>query len=284
MAALEASATAVHRRGDRPGLTPEVAALSPHAMRRLLARVVVAGLLTSTAGTVAVLAAPTAAFAESSYTMESEFISKMNAAREANGQRPYSVASDLTSIARQHSANMAAKQSLYHNPSLTTQVQNWQAVGENVGEGPTVADIHQAFMNSPEHRANILDHDFTQVGVGVSVDSNGIVWVTEDFRQPMHATTSSATSGSSSGTTTHATTTTRSTTTRTAPRPSSTPVARSGATPARHAVWRARAVMTPRAQLLLRLSQVRAAQPVLRPVDPVAASFYYVSSLSALTR
>ena len=54
-----------------------------------------------------------------------------------------------------------------------------KAVGENVGEGPTVTDIHNAFMNSPEHKANILDHDFTQVGVGVSVDKNGIIWVTE---------------------------------------------------------------------------------------------------------
>src|SRR5206468_1048702 len=84
-----------------------------------------------------------------------------------------------------HSQAMAAQSSLYHNPSLTTAIHNWQAVGENVGEGPDVSDIHVAFMNSPEHRANILDHDFTQVGVGVSVDHNGIVWVTEDFREPM---------------------------------------------------------------------------------------------------
>src|SRR5436309_10693927 len=128
--------------------------------------------------------------------MESQFVAKMNAARQASGLRPYSVAYDLTSVARQHSAQMAQRQSLYHNPNLTTQVQNWQAVGENVGEGPTVTDIHDAFMHSPEHKANILDHDFTQVGVGVSVDNNGIIWVTEDFRQPH----------SSAGTSTHTST------------------------------------------------------------------------------
>src|SRR5438309_11441109 len=138
--------------------------------------------------------------------MESQFVAKMTAARQSAGLRPYSVASDLTSIARQHSAAMASQQSLYHNPNLTSQVQNWRAVGENVGEGPTVSDIHTAFMNSPEHRANILDHDFTQVGVGVAVDKNGIIWVTEDFRQPMSSGSTSAAGSSSS--TSHSTTTT----------------------------------------------------------------------------
>src|SRR3954453_15925494 len=150
---------------------------------RVFARIVVAAALALTGGTAAGLIAPTSAFA-STYDMESQFIAKMNAARQANGLAPYAVSSDLSSIARQHSAQMASRQSLYHNPSLTSQVTNWQAVGENVGEGPTVSDIHTAFMNSPEHRANILDHDFPQVGVGVSVDKNGMVWVTEDFRQP----------------------------------------------------------------------------------------------------
>src|SRR5206468_9768196 len=130
----------------------------------------------------------------------------MNAARQANGLRPYTVSYDLTSIARGHSRTMASKGQLYHNPSLTSEVQNWQAVGENVGDGPTVGDIHTAFMNSPEHRANILDHDFTQVGVGVSVDKNGIIWVTEDFRQPMtSSTTRSTTSSATHSTGTHTT-------------------------------------------------------------------------------
>ena len=120
--------------------------------------------------------------------MESEFIAKVNAARATNGQAPYSVAGDLTSIARQHSSDMARQQSLYHNPNLTTQVQNWRAVGENVGEGPTVGDIHVAFMNSPEHRANILDHDFTQVGIGTAYDDKGVLYVTEVFRKPEGST------------------------------------------------------------------------------------------------
>src|SRR3954469_5159273 len=157
------------------------------------------------AGTTAVALAPGIAF-PSSYDLEAQFIAKMNAARQSAGMAPYAVASDLSSIARQHSAEMASRQSLYHNPSLTSDVQNWRAVGENVGEGPTVSDIHTAFMNSPEHRANILDHDFTQVGVGVVVDKHGIIWVTENFRKPMYSSGSTSTSHTSStgrSTTTH---------------------------------------------------------------------------------
>jgi uncharacterized protein YkwD len=247
--------------------------LSLHAARRALARTVVGALLTSTIGGLAALAVPTSAFAESTATMESQFVAKINSARESNGLRPYSVASDLTSVARQHSADMAAKQSLYHNPDLTTQVQNWQAVGENVGEGPTVDDIHQAFMNSPEHRDNILDHDFTQVGVGVSVDGHGTIWVTEDFRQPMHSSTATRTSAPAHPASA-------------APAPSAVAqpagsVQSASSQPA--PTWHPSTRLSPRARLLARLSRLRAAHPAVRPVDPVAGSFDFVSSLSQLT-
>lgn len=117
--------------------------------------------------------------------LAAQFVTDINAARASAGLPGYSVASDLTAIAEQHSAAMAASQTLYHNPDLTTEVQNWQSIGENVGFGPSVSDINTAFLNSPEHRANILDPHFTQVGVGVYVDSRGQLWVTEDFRQPL---------------------------------------------------------------------------------------------------
>src|SRR3954471_4909095 len=196
-------------------------------LTRLFAAVVLAGAVTTTVATVA----PVAAFADGSASMESQFVAKMNAARQSAGLRPYAVASDLTSVARQHSAQMASKQELYHNPNLTTQVQNWQAVGENVGEGPTVSDIHNAFMQSPEHKANILDHDFTQVGVGVVVDKNGIIWVTEDFRQPMRS------SSSSSSAPTHHSAAKTSTTAHHAAAPKTVavrPAATSATTPAAH--------------------------------------------------
>jgi hypothetical protein len=227
----------------------------------------------STIGTAFTVVAPVTAFADSSYSMEQQFIAKVNSARAANGQAPYAVMSDLTSIARGHSANMASQQSLYHNPSLTTQVANWQAVGENVGEGPDVADIATAFMQSPEHRANILDHDFTQIGVGVSVDKSGIVWVTEDFRKPMYSSSSSSSpsSSSSSASASHTATPTVS---------HYTPTVSAAAVPTASAPT---PTLSPRAMLKLKLHQLRGNHHATKRTDPVAQSFVYVDNLSRLS-
>jgi hypothetical protein len=245
------------------------------SVTRLFAAVVLASAVTTTVATVA----PAAAFADSSASMESQFVAKMNAARQAAGLHSYSVASDLTSIARQHSAQMASRQSLYHNPNLTTQVQNWQAVGENVGEGPTVSDIHDAFMHSPEHKANILDHDFTQVGVGVSVDHNGIVWVTEDFRQPQSSATGQSTT-TAAPVHHHTTTTVTHHAAATVK-----PVAAHSAAPAHKPAAQPKptAAASPRAKLLAKLTAIRNATAAAPSQDPVAAAFDYLSTVTDLT-
>jgi Cysteine-rich secretory protein family len=119
----------------------------------------------------------------------SSFVAMINSARSSAGLRAYAVAGDLTAIAQGQAARMAQAQQLFHNPNLATQVTNWRYVGENVGYGPDVSTLMSAFMHSSPHRANILDHQFTQVGVGV-VDANGTLWVSMVFRDPMHTSTS----------------------------------------------------------------------------------------------
>ncbi len=230
-------------------------------------------ILTTIAGTLTAIALPTAALASNS-SMEAQFISDMNAAREANGLRPYTVSSDLTSIAREHSSTMASKDDLYHNPSLTSEVQNWQAVGENVGDGPTVSDIHTAFMNSPEHRANILDHDFTQVGVGVTVDRNGQIWVTEDFRQPMYA------SAPAPAPVTHRSSTVVHHYTSTPVRSTPAPVLVSR--PAAKPVHRTPAG-TPASVLRARLSKMRTAAAAAQSADPVSQAFDFLNNITTLS-
>ena len=78
---------------------------------------------------------------------------------------------------------MAARNTLQHNPNLTSQVHGWRWVGENVGYGPDWRRVQVAFMNSPAHRSNILDRDYSQIGIGVVV-RNGRVWITQVFRSP----------------------------------------------------------------------------------------------------
>lgn len=118
---------------------------------------------------------------------ESQFVSSHNSIRSGNGLGSLSVASDLVSVARRHSARMAAAGSIWHNPNLGREVTGWQVVGENVGMGPSVPDLMDAFMNSPGHRANILDRVYRQIGVGVTV-ADGTIYVTVVFRQPSGST------------------------------------------------------------------------------------------------
>jgi uncharacterized protein YkwD len=61
---------------------------------------------------------------------------------------------------------------------------NWRAVGENVGYGPTIASVQNAFMNSANHRATILTPGYEIVGLGVvhgTCNGNARTYVVQVF-------------------------------------------------------------------------------------------------------
>ncbi|MDQ1585201.1 MAG: hypothetical protein QOJ90_2152 [Actinomycetota bacterium] len=124
-------------------------------------------------------------------TTEASVTALLNGARSAHGVPRLTVRSDLIAVARAQANRMASQNRLYHNPNLVRDVRNFRWVGENVGYGPSVALVHNAFMNSPAHKANILDRDYTEVGVG-AVTRNGRVWIAQVFRRPLHVTATSA--------------------------------------------------------------------------------------------
>ena len=137
----------------------------------------IASILCASAIAFAVLSA-TPALASS---QESRFDYLTNHERSSRGIRTLSIASDLVAIARRHSEQMASRGTIYHNNNLPNEVGgNWTMLGENVGKGPSVDSIHDAFMNSPEHRANILRSGFNQMGIGTAV-KDGYIYVTEVF-------------------------------------------------------------------------------------------------------
>jgi uncharacterized protein YkwD len=146
---------------------------------RALAAITAAMLVLAALVTGAVTAQPAGAS-----TVENNFTYRLNHARIIRGIPALHVRASLVRVARAQAARMASRDLLYHNPNLTTDVTNWQFVGENVGYGPSPRSIHRAFMHSPPHRANILDRDYTQVGIG-SVTKNGRIWVAQVFRRPM---------------------------------------------------------------------------------------------------
>jgi hypothetical protein len=133
---------------------------------------------------------------------EGDFFSAVNAARSAAGVPPVAWADDLAAVARRQADRMAKAGELFHNPNLGGEVPGWQIVSENVGYGPTWDAIQDAFMASPEHRANLLDPEVTQLGVGTVVGPDGRLWVSQVFRLPFGASPpspSSSGSGSASG-------------------------------------------------------------------------------------
>ncbi|MFY9586956.1 MAG: CAP domain-containing protein [Actinomycetota bacterium] len=144
-------------------------------------------------------------------TVESCFYSATNAERASRGVKKLALYSDLTSNARHHSQDMANDGTIYHNSHLGSEIGgNWWALGENVGMGPDCNSIQNAFMSSPGHKANILDTDYNQVGVGVVIKDE-TVYVTVVFAG--RKSTSSTTTTTVRRTTTTRTTTARRTTT-----------------------------------------------------------------------
>lgn len=137
-------------------------------------------LLITTLAFASLIATATSAFASES-SMEQEFVGKINAERSQHGLSTLSARSDLRAVARSHSDDMAEEGNIWHNDDLGDQVSGWTMLGENVGMGGSVDSLHQAFMNSPSHRANILEGDFNQISVGVTVDEDGTIFVTEVF-------------------------------------------------------------------------------------------------------
>lgn len=187
----------------------------------------VAAVAGATAGTTEATVAP---------DQEAAMAARVAAERNAAGRAPLALEADLTDVARSHSAAMAAQSRLFHNPSLGQQVQGWLLVGENVGLGQTVDQVHAALMASAQHRSEVLDPRFTGIGVGV-IQSGGSLWVTEVFRQragdpapapapappappvPVRVATVRPTTTTAPTTTTTTSTTTTTTTTTTAPPP-----------------------------------------------------------------
>ncbi|HEX9775083.1 MAG TPA: CAP domain-containing protein [Actinomycetota bacterium] len=146
---------------------------------------------------VAVAAVPAAA--GNAASDEAAFVSKINGARADRGLPALRVASDLVAVARRHSAEMARSDAIYHNPALGSDVSNWEKLGENVGRGTSVAITHEYFMDSAEHRGNILWAEVTEVGVGVAYGGKWI-YVTQIFRLPAGKSAPAAASPAGSGT------------------------------------------------------------------------------------
>jgi uncharacterized protein YkwD len=128
------------------------------------------------------LVIPTSASAATRSDIERRLVAKINASRVYHGLVPLRVRDGLRDYSRRHSAAMAGSRTLYHTSNFSV-ICCWSAIAENIAYGYSARSIHRMFMNSPGHRANILNPRMRHLGVGVKI-SGGRIWVTEVFRDP----------------------------------------------------------------------------------------------------
>jgi hypothetical protein len=91
---------------------------------------------------------------------------------------------------------MAARRSISHQypgePDLASRGRSaggrFSLIAENVAEAETALEIHTAWMNSPGHRANILDGKLNAVGIRV-VRRDGQLYAVQDFAHTVDALT-----------------------------------------------------------------------------------------------
>ena len=132
------------------------------------------------ASVMAMTVVPAPAFADTG-SDEATFVAKLNGLRASRGLRPLAGNGGLSNMARGWSSQMAARGSISHNGNMAAQAPgNWARLGENVGMGQSVDSLHNAFVASPSHYANMVNGYYDSVGVGV-VHSGSTIFVTFNF-------------------------------------------------------------------------------------------------------
>ncbi|MFN0091240.1 MAG: CAP domain-containing protein [Acidimicrobiales bacterium] len=112
---------------------------------------------------------------------ETDLLGRVNQARAAEGLPALNTNEALTTKARNWAGYMASVGDISHSDLRDGAPAGWTMLGENVGVGTSIEQIHHALMNSPGHRANIMSGQFNQVGIGVVHGGDGRLYVTQVF-------------------------------------------------------------------------------------------------------
>lgn len=163
--------------------------------------------------TALVLAVPAAALAAGTTSNASRaataaldvgILEQLNQIRAQHGLQPLTLDPKLSEAAMQHSEDMVTRGYFAHSSSdgqpfwkrimtfYPTADYGYWAVGENLywtAGFPTADQGMQAWMASPEHRKNILDPTWTQIGIATVVSADapghfkdmGVTVITTDF-------------------------------------------------------------------------------------------------------
>ncbi|MEU5882483.1 sigma-70 family RNA polymerase sigma factor [Spirillospora sp. NPDC047279] len=123
---------------------------------------------------------------------EAQVVALVNAQRSRQGCGPLRADPRLTTAARRHSADMAARGYFDHTSPdgkgpgdrIDATGFRWSSWAENIAKGQgTASSVMTSWMNSPGHRSNIVNCRFSLIGVGLVTGSGGPYW-TQVFATP----------------------------------------------------------------------------------------------------
>ena len=112
---------------------------------------------------------------------EVQVVELTNAERAKQGLAPLQIDNELSKVARDKSKDMATNGYFDHNSPVhgspfdmvKSYGINYNAAGENIAKGQrSPEEVVNAWMNSPGHRANIMNGSFTHIGVGFVEQGN----------------------------------------------------------------------------------------------------------------
>jgi hypothetical protein len=111
-----------------------------------------------------------------------------NAERTQRGLRPLHWDAKLSRAAEAHANEMAERESISHQYPGEMELSargrdagaRFSVIAENVAVAPSAVRIHDAWMKSAGHRANLLDSRVDSVGIAV-INRKGELYAVEDF-------------------------------------------------------------------------------------------------------
>ncbi|WP_407566871.1 CAP domain-containing protein [Polymorphospora sp. A560] len=122
-------------------------------------------------------------------SQEEQVVAIVNQRRAEAGCGAVRTNADLAKAARLHSEDQAAHNRMSHEGSngsspwqRAEQAGYQRAISENVAAGyRTPAAVMEGWMNSPGHRANILNCDAKAIGMGIARSGDGTIYWTQMF-------------------------------------------------------------------------------------------------------
>lgn len=122
--------------------------------------------------------------------LEAEMLKLVNAERIKKNLKPLKDDGEIAVVARKHSADMLARGYFSHyTPEgadpfdrMRKEKIRFLAAGENLALAPTLAIAHKGLMESPGHRANILNPAYGRLGIGILDAGIYGLMITQNFR------------------------------------------------------------------------------------------------------